>query len=224
MPVRFTPRLDILPPAQRRLWPQLSATPPEFTLYGGTAIALHLGHRSSVDFDFFAATPFAPNVLMRSVNYLANATVQQSAPNTLAVTVNPDAPVQLSFFGDLNLGEVAPPGIATGPDIKVASLLDLAGCKVAVVTQRAELKDYLDIHALLTQANIPLAEMLAAARVIYGDEFSPLLSLKALAYHEDAGLAELSANMRRDLLAAVKAIDPQNLPALSPVRQRPGRP
>jgi Nucleotidyl transferase AbiEii toxin, Type IV TA system len=224
MPVRFTPRLDILPPAQRRLWPQLSATPPEFTLYGGTAIALHLGHRSSVDFDFFAATPFAPNGLMRSVNYLANATVRQSAPNTLAVTVNPDAPVQLSFFGGLNLGEVAPPGIATGPDIKIASLLDLAGCKVAVVTQRAELKDYLDIHALLTQANIPLAEMLAAARVIYGDEFSPLLCLKALAYHEDAGLAELSANMRRDLLAAVKATDPQNLPALSPVRQRPGRP
>lgn len=49
----FTPRLDILPPAQRSLWPHLAQVPGHFVLYGGTAIALHLGHRQSVDFDFF---------------------------------------------------------------------------------------------------------------------------------------------------------------------------
>ena len=38
----FEPRLDILPPAQQRLWPELSETPEEFTLYGGTAIAIVL--------------------------------------------------------------------------------------------------------------------------------------------------------------------------------------
>jgi hypothetical protein len=41
----FEPRLDVLPPAQQRLWPELSQTPEAFTLYGGTAIALRLGHR-----------------------------------------------------------------------------------------------------------------------------------------------------------------------------------
>jgi len=46
--------LDILPPAQRKIWDALSALPSEFVLYGGTAIALQLGHRQSVDFDFFA--------------------------------------------------------------------------------------------------------------------------------------------------------------------------
>jgi hypothetical protein len=49
----FSPRLDVLPEAQRRLWGELTAVPDEFTLYGGTALALHLGHRKSVDFDFF---------------------------------------------------------------------------------------------------------------------------------------------------------------------------
>lgn len=38
----FRPRLDILPPAQLRLWPELARTPGHFVLYGGTAIALHL--------------------------------------------------------------------------------------------------------------------------------------------------------------------------------------
>ena len=56
----FLPRLDILPNPQRRLWDELAAVPVEFALYGGTAIALHLGHRHSVDFDFFGNRPFDP--------------------------------------------------------------------------------------------------------------------------------------------------------------------
>jgi len=219
----FEPHLDILSPAQQRLWPRLSDTPEEFTLYGGTAIALRLGHRPSVDFDFFAPKPFAPNDLLQKISYLRGATVRQSAPDTLTVTVERDGPVQVSFFGGIDLGQVAPPDRATGPGIKVASLIDLAGFKVAVVPQRAELKDYVDVHTLMTKANIPLANMLASAKIIYGSQFSPLLALKALAYHEDRALAGLSAEIRRDLIAAVKATDPQHLPTLSAIKNKPER-
>jgi len=221
--ILFRPRLDILPPAQQRLWPELSQTPEEFTLYGGTAIALRLGHRPSLDFDFFASRPFAPNDLMQKIPYLRGATVRQAAPDTLTVTVERDGPAQVSFFGGLDLGQVALADSATGPGIKVASLIDLSGFKVAVVTQRAELKDYIDVHTLLTKANIPLAKMLASATIIYGSEFNPLLALKALAYHEDRALSELSADMRRDLVAAVKATDPQHLPKLATVKKKPER-
>jgi aminoglycoside/choline kinase family phosphotransferase len=103
---------------------------------------------------------------------------------------------------------------------QVAALIDLAGMKVAVVTQRAELKDYLDIHALLTKAGIPLPKMLAAGGVIYGAEFNPLLSLKAIAYHNDPTLADLPDNVRHVLSEAVKATTPQQLPVLSAVRMR----
>ncbi len=221
---RFEPRLDVLPSAQRLLWPELSATPEQFTLYGGTAIALHLGHRHSVDFDFFASVPFVPGILVREVPYLRQAVVRQSAPNTLTVTVEREGPVQLSFFGDLGLGQVASAQAAAGPEIKVASLIDLAGFKAAVVTQRAEVRDYIDIHALLTKAGIPLTEMLAAATIIYGTEFNPLLSLKALAYHDDPALAGLSADIRRELITAVGTVDPHRLPILPAVRKRPERP
>lgn len=54
MPAAFDPRLDILPAAQHRLWPELAKTPDHFTLYGGTAVALRLAHRQSADFDFFS--------------------------------------------------------------------------------------------------------------------------------------------------------------------------
>jgi hypothetical protein len=56
----FTPRLDVLPAGQRLLWPELVQTPSHFTLYSGTAIALRLGHRQSVDFDFFTRKSFEP--------------------------------------------------------------------------------------------------------------------------------------------------------------------
>lgn len=215
----FEPRLDILPPAQQRLWPELSQTPKEFTLHGGTAIALRLGHRPSVDFDFFASEPLAPNDLLQKIPYLRGATVRQLAPDTLTVTAERGGPVQVSFFGGLDLGQVALADRARGPGIKVASLLDLAGFKVAVVPQRVELKDYIDVHTLLTKADIPLAKMLASAKIIYGSQFNPLLALKALAYLEDRALAELSADTRRDLIAAVKATDLQRLPALAAVKK-----
>jgi Nucleotidyl transferase AbiEii toxin, Type IV TA system len=216
----FTPRLDILPAAQRQLWPELAKTPTEFTLYGGTAIALRLAHRQSVDFDFFAVTSFEPRALLERLPYLKGAALRRSAPDTLTVTVDRGGPVQLSFFGGLTLGQVSPAETVEGPGFKVAALIDLAGMKVAVVTQRAELKDYLDIHALLTKAGIPLPKMLAAGGVIYGAEFNPLLSLKAIAYHNDPTLADLPDNVRHDLSEAVKATTPQQLPVLSAVRMR----
>jgi len=219
----FEPRLDILPPAQKRLWPELSETLEEFTLYGGTAIALRLGHRPSADFDFFSSEPFAPNDVMQKTPYLRAATVRQSAPDTLTVSVERDGPVQVSFFGGINHGQVELAERAKGPEIKVASLIDLAGYKVSVVQQRAELKDYIDVHTLLTKAKIPLANMLAAGKIIYGSQFNPLLALKALAYHEDRALADLSDDVRKDLIAAIKATNPQRLPALAAVKKAPER-
>jgi hypothetical protein len=223
MPVSFRPRLDILPPPQQRLWPELAETPPSFTLYGGTAIALRLAHRPSVDFDFFAWEPFEPSALMGELTYLRGAVPRQTAPNTLSVTIDRGGPVQVSFFGGLALGQVAPAEIVDGPGFQVAALIDLAGMKSAVVTQRAELRDYLDIHTLL-KAGVPLPEMLAAAMVIYGAEFSPLIALKAIAYHDDVALAALPQDIRRDLIAAVRETDLHRLPTLPALRPRPATP
>ena len=220
MPTVFAPRLDILPPAQLRLWPELSATPDYFTLYGGTAIALRLGHRESKDFDFFSPMRFEPRLLRETIPYLKGAEVTQSSANNLTVTAKRNGEVQLSFFGNFDLGQVAPAETVEGPQFNVASLLDLAGMKAAVVTQRAELKDYLDIHALLTKAHISLPTMLAAAVVIYGTEFDPLLSLKAISYHRDPSLGDLPAETRRDLITAVQATNPETLPVLDAVKRR----
>lgn len=220
MTVVFSPRLEILPPPQRILWPELAQTPAEFTLYGGTAIALRLAHRQSADFDFFSLESFEPGVLLNKIPYLRGAALRQSSPNTLSVNVHRGGPVQLSYFGGLGIGQVAPAESVEGPGFKVASLIDLAGMKIAVLPQRVALRDYLDVHALLTKAGISLPEMLAAAGIIYGAQFNALISLKAITYHEDFSSAQLPKSVRNDLLDAARATDVGKLPQLSAFRER----
>ena len=90
---KFQARLDILPAAQRTLWRELDATPDHFTLYGGTALALRLGHRQPVDFDFFSHLAFDPEALAGEIPYLAGAERVQVAGHILTCRVERGGPV-----------------------------------------------------------------------------------------------------------------------------------
>jgi hypothetical protein len=212
MPETFIPRLDILPPPQRRLWDELGEAPEHFVLYGGTGIALHLGHRASEDFDFFGNCPLDPDALTLAIPFLAGATITQRDPNSLSCTVDRGGPVKLSFFGVPALERLRPPLIAPN-GVRVASLLDLAGAKARVVQMRAEAKDYLDIDALLTHG-IGLPEALAGARAMYGEEFNPQITLKALTYFDEGTLRGLPQAVKSRLVKAVAAVDLDRLPEI----------
>ena len=212
----FQPRLDILPPPQRRLWAELGATPVEFTLYGGTAIALHLGHRRSVDFDFFGERALDAHNLMLAIPYLTGGTVTQREPNTLSCVVDRGGPVKLSFFGVPRLRRLRQPLRAPDNGLRIASLLDLAAAKARVVQMRAEARDYVDIDALLIDGRIDLPSALAAACAVYGDEFNPQITLKALTYFDEDALRKLPRKVKDRLADAVRSVDLDQLPALAP--------
>src|SRR6266436_7565139 len=143
----FTPNLSILPEPQRQLWGELGTTPKGFVLYGGTALALRLGHRQSEDFDFFSNRSFQPTSLRESVPYLKDAEMTQFQDNTLTAIVDRNGPVKLSFFGSLGIKRVQDPDIAEENGVRIASLSDLLASKLKTVQLRAEAKDYRDIVA-----------------------------------------------------------------------------
>lgn len=209
----FTPQLDILPAAQRRLWHELTALPDQFTLYGGTAIALRLGHRQSIDFDFFGDETFDPQRLMAGLDFLQGAEVSQLEANTLTCILDRDGPVQVSFFGVPRLRKLAEPDIAEGHGMKVASLLDLAGTKVSVLQKRAAARDYIDLDVLISNG-IPLDRALAAGAALYGANFNPQVTLKALTFYEDGDLEDVPLETRARLRTAVRAVDMKALPDL----------
>jgi Nucleotidyl transferase AbiEii toxin, Type IV TA system len=206
----FDPKLDALPPAQRNVWPRLSfAARLGFTLYGGTAIAIQLGHRVSVDFDFFRSEPLSRNQLFNAAPFLAEGAIIQDEVNTLTVLVadrnSPEATVKISFFGLIDFGSYEPPETTSDGVLRVASLNDLLATKLKVILQRAEAKDYIDIAALLG-ANIDLAKGLAIARVMFSPGFQPSESLKALSYFNDGDLSTLTAAQRTILINAAAQV------------------
>ncbi|MFZ0862895.1 MAG: nucleotidyl transferase AbiEii/AbiGii toxin family protein [Candidatus Sulfotelmatobacter sp.] len=210
----FTPNLSILPGPQRQLWAELKGTPKTFVLYGGTALALRLGHRQSEDFDFFSNQPFHPNSLRDSVPYLKNAEMTQFHDNTLTAIVDRNGPVKLSFFGSLGIKRAQDPDIADENGIQIASLLDLLASKLKTVQSRAEAKDYRDIVASF-DAGLSLEQGLGAAAAIYGKNFNGVLSLKALTYFEDGDLPRLMPAIQKRLLEAATSVNLKELPLVA---------
>jgi hypothetical protein len=207
----FNPHLDILPPPQRALWDELYLTPEHFTLYGGTALALHLGHRKSVDFDFFSSKPFEVDELIRSIPYLRDAEQLEVGKNTLTCLLDRDGKIKMQFFGGLSLGRIEPRQQPADGGFWVATPLDVGGTKLKVLPQRSEEKDYIDVDALLRNG-ITLPTMLAAAKVIYGPKFNAVLSLKGLSYFRD--VPNLPDDMKTRLANAAVSVDLTKLPVL----------
>lgn len=213
---RLVPKLEILPPAQRALWPKLARIPRRFVLYGGTALALRVGHRQSVDFDFFAHDPLDHRALDRDVPWLRQADVLQEEANARTVLVRSrDGDVKVSLLGNITFGRVGEPALTDDGTLRVASLMDLAGTKVKALLQRVEAKDYLDVAALL-DAGVRLEEILGAARALFGPAFNPLIAQKTLAYFEGGDLASLPEAVKRMLVAhATRDIEVVPLPKVS---------
>lgn len=84
----LTPALRILPASQLSFWNEEKHIPGNFVLYGGTALALRLGHRQSLDFDFFSSAPIELEHLSATIPFVKEAEVLQSGPNTLTLRID----------------------------------------------------------------------------------------------------------------------------------------
>jgi Nucleotidyl transferase AbiEii toxin, Type IV TA system len=186
----FDPRIEILPPAQQEIWAQLAPAPRlSFVLYGGTAIALQLGHRVSVDFDFFGAAPLEKAHIETGFQFVPNARVMQEHENSLVMDVRmPSGSVKVSFFGGLALGRVNDPRRTRDEVLLVASLDDLLATKLKTILDRAEAKDYRDIAAMLS-AGVSLEKALGAFASNYRRD--PSLALRAMGFFKDGDLPSL---------------------------------
>lgn len=197
MPRRFEPKLSILPAAQREVWPLLAPSLRlGLVLYGGTAVALQLGHRESLDFDFFGSAPLDKEQVRAKFDFIRGAAILQDAPNTLVVSADmPSGAVKISFFGHIGFGRVNDPMQTTDGTMLVASREDLLATKLKATLDRAETKDYRDIAELIS-AGVSLPRSLAA----FGGE--PAQVLRAIGFFEDGDLRSLSASDRHILRAA----------------------
>jgi hypothetical protein len=162
------------------LAPQLEGT--RFHLAGGTAVALWLGHRRSVDFDWFTPEPLGdPLLFARQLQQDLPFHVGTVARGTLHGTLYG---VRLTFL-EYRYRLLEPPTPWPEQACELASLRDLACMKLSAISQRGAKKDFLDLHALGTAGGLDLPGMLADYREKYETRDIAHV-LYALTYFDDA--------------------------------------
>lgn len=141
---------EALDEKRRKLLPTLGAFKEDFYLAGGTALALQIGHRVSVDFDFFIERDFDAEELYERVQKVFGEVVRtQESHNTLAVIVEDD--VRISFMTyRYPLLDV----LVETEYLRLASLSDIGCMKLGAIVSRSELKDYTDIFFILKKFSL----------------------------------------------------------------------
>ncbi|MDO8492251.1 MAG: nucleotidyl transferase AbiEii/AbiGii toxin family protein [bacterium] len=151
-----------------------------FYLAGGTALALILGHRDSVDFDFFCPQNFDTKVQFEKIQQsLAShsLTIIAEEKNTLTFLINNSIKISLFAYSYPLLNP-----LLEEEHLAIASLDDIACMKLSAIVSRATMKDYVDIYFILKK--ITLAELLEKIKKKM-PELDITLVLKSLVYFED---------------------------------------
>ena len=151
-----------------------------FYLAGGTGLALQLGHRDSIDFDFFKEGDFDTSLLIEKILKIFGSekvVVTQQEENTISCLI--DGSIQLSFFGYHH--SLLQPVIKTDY-FDIASVIDIGCMKLSAITSRYVEKDYIDLYFILQ--GLPLSEFLENFVKKY-PSFDKTLILKSLVYFDD---------------------------------------
>lgn len=180
----FNPHLEVLPPQQQQLWKKLQshATPLHplgFYLAGGTALALQVGHRQSLDFDFFSQQHSVAEPVLKWLRGFPDPLVRETDADTVHADM---AGVKVSFIGDYKYPLIAE--CMTIEKISVAGILDIALMKLLAITHRATVRDYLDL-AIIIRNHVPLPKLLETCPRKYGAHFNVMIPLKALVSFQD---------------------------------------
>lgn len=152
-----------------------------FYLAGGTALALQVGHRRSVDLDFFRPQPFEPGELLRQLQALGPVVARRAEVGTLTVDL---AGVATSFFA--YSAPLLRPLVASPWSLTLAAPADIAAMKVSAIAGRGSRKDFVDLY-FVCQGELRLAEVVQLFDEKFrGVPYERYHVLKSLTYFDDA--------------------------------------
>jgi hypothetical protein len=173
----------ILSANQQKMLPFLETFHREYYLVGGTAIALQLGHRESIDFDMFKQGIVHKSKIIAKLKALGwDYHLIYTDTDSFHIIVED---VKLTFF---NYPFKVPAATSFGK-LKMPDLLHLAAMKAYALGRRAKWKDYVDLYFIMNQ-QITLDDIAATASSIFGGMFSTKLFKQQLSYFADVDYSE----------------------------------
>ena len=171
-----------------------------FYLCSGTALAIQIGHRVSVDFDFFS-----DNKISKTLQNEVKKTLPESTIIRLIVN-NPD---ELTLFAnETKITFLYYPFPLIKPlinlnGLQVPAIQELAAIKAYTIGRRGEYKDYIDLYYMLHEKHTSLEEIIETARKKYKNDFNDRLFLEQLIYLDDINLTDIRS-LKQDYLTKEK--------------------
>jgi len=155
-----------------------------FGLVGGTAIALYIGHRRSIDFDLFTNEEFKnEDILNRISRSFKIDMVVVNSPEELTIIIKG---ARFTFFRYLHKIDFPK---KFDNMVKLPDLLTLAAMKAFTLGMRAKWKDYIDLYFILKN-HYRIDQIIKKAQKIFGNEFNEKLFRSQLAYFKDIDYQE----------------------------------
>lgn len=159
----------------------------DFYLAGGTALALQIGHRISIDFDLFSTKEISTDLLSEVKNIFPEEKVIISVSDQGELTC---------FVNDIKITFLHYPFPTILPTVSYEriSLLgvpEIAATKAYTIGRRGSYKDYIDLYFIISEKHSSLEEIITLAEKKYGDEFNGRLFLEQLLYLEDIADTEI---------------------------------
>lgn len=153
----------------------------EFTLGGGTALALQLGHRKSFDFDFFSKSIIQKNLLEKLSDVFSIKNVSIDTPDELTFFTEDAIKITFLHYPFKHLHSI----IKFKDKISMFSAKDIAIMKAYTIGRRGEYRDYFDLYILFKNHIINLSNLISEAKNIYKSVFDEKIFLQQLVYFED---------------------------------------
>ena len=147
MPLHY----DVITPTMHTIAREVFSLGEDWYLAGGTALSLQLGHRESVDLDYFSQKSFDTEQLKEILSHLwSDRTwrVTYEAPQTLWCVVDG---VKISFI--MRTVALLTPVLAS-PDFRLANVSDITVMKLLAICSREEYKDYFDLACIATMTDV----------------------------------------------------------------------
>lgn len=175
---------EILNSNQLELLPLVKKFKREFYLVGGTAIALHIGHRRSIDFDLFKSNRLVINRIMNKIN-LSDHTynITRRVEEQLNLTINN---VKFTFFEYPYPIEI---DCVFEDIVKLPDLLNLAAMKAFALGRRSKWKDYVDLYYIIKD-HYSVKQIIEKSNNIFGQLFSEKLFRAQMSYFDDIDFSE----------------------------------
>ena len=179
---------EVLTSTSKLLLPHLSKIK-SYYLAGGTALALQIGHRISVDFDFFSDKKIPTSLYSEVKKTLPeNIIVKPSVNNSDELTIFVDDTKVTFLYYPFPLVT----SLIDRNGLYLASVKELGAIKAYTIGRRGEYKDYIDIYCLLSYKHTTLKEIIELANKKYKNDFSDRLFLEQLAYLDDINSTDIT--------------------------------